>query len=109
MHSILEKCLPRPEIVAGSFNPETFTLSLSPVIAFYRGEKSGIDSSYTDAQVFFRELTYPTQGLRLTLAEVFGRIAGDMGVPAIHRLETATSQREKRWFLLLSGEKSLSR
>ena len=89
MHSILEKCLPRPEIVAGSFNPETFTLSLSPVIDFYRRGKSGIDNIYTDAQVFFRELTYPTQGLRLTLTEVFGRIAGDMGVPAIHRLETA--------------------
>ncbi len=89
MHSILEKCVPRPEIVAGSFNPDAFTLSLSPVIDFYRKGKSGIDNLYTDAQVFFRELTYPTQGLRLTLTEVFGRVAGDMGVPAIHRLETA--------------------
>src|SRR5690606_42047181 len=33
--------------------------------------------------------SYSTQGLRTTLTEVFARIAGDLNVPAIHRLETA--------------------
>ena len=38
---------------------------------------------------FFRDATYPTEGLRMALTEVFGRLAGDNTVPAIHRLETA--------------------
>ncbi|MEW5953546.1 MAG: DUF499 domain-containing protein [Bacillota bacterium] len=87
--SVLETCKPRPEILAGAFNPEVFTASLGPIIDYYRSGKGIIDSIYTSAENFFREATYPTQGLRLTLSEVFGRIAGDMTVPAIHRLETA--------------------
>ena len=89
MQSVLKTCQPRPEILAGTFNPEVFTASLSPVTEYYRRGRGVIDSIYTDAELFFREATYPTQGLRLTLAEVFGRIAGDLTVPAIHRLETA--------------------
>ncbi|MEW8957711.1 MAG: DUF499 domain-containing protein [Moorella sp. (in: firmicutes)] len=89
MLSVLDTCRPRPEILAGTFNPEVFTASLSPIIEYYRSGRGVIDNIYTDAELFFREATFPTQGLRLTLAEVFGRIAGDMTVPAIHRLETA--------------------
>lgn len=89
MRSVLDICKPRPEILAGTFNPEVFTASLSPVIEYYRKGKSLVDSIYTNAELFFREATYPTQGLRLTLSEVFSRLAGDMTVPAIHRLETA--------------------
>lgn len=91
MKSVLETCRPRREILTGSLNPEVFTASLSPVIEFYRsGRKTEpIDEVYIDAGLFFREATYPTQGLRLTLAEVFRRLAGDATVPAIHRLETA--------------------
>lgn len=89
MQSVLDTCKPRPEILAGTFNPEVFTASLSPVIEYYCSGRGVVDSIYTKAELFFREATYPTQGLRLALAEVFGRIAGDMTVPAIHRLETA--------------------
>ncbi len=89
MRPVLETCQPRPEILAGTFNPEVFTASLGPVIEHYRSGRGVIDSIYTNAELFFREATYPTQGLRLTLAEVFSRIAGDPTVPAIHRLETA--------------------
>lgn len=89
VQSVLDACQPRPEILAGTFNPEVFTASLSPIIEYYRSGRGVIDGLYTNAELFFREATYPTQGLRLTLAEVFGRIAGDMTVPAIHRLETA--------------------
>lgn len=32
MRSVLETCKPRPEILAGHFNPEVFTASLSPII-----------------------------------------------------------------------------
>lgn len=89
MRSILETCRPRPEIISGTFNPEIFTASLGPVIQYYRTGKSPIDSIYSDGIRFFTEATYPTQGLVSTLAEVFGRIEGDSGIPAIHRLETA--------------------
>lgn len=84
LNSVLDACRPRPELLAGTFNLEAFTASLGPVIEYYRNRESHIDSIYTDAQSFFQEATYPTQGLRLTLAEVFARIAGDMTVPAIH-------------------------
>ncbi|NMB45606.1 MAG: hypothetical protein GX998_04260, partial [Firmicutes bacterium] len=89
MNSVLDACIPRSEILAGTFNPEVFTASLSPIIDYYQGRQTVIDSIYTDAELFFQEATYPTQGLCTTLAEVFGRIAGDVTVPAIHRLETA--------------------
>lgn len=89
MGTILDSCQPRAEILAGTFNPEVFTASLSPVIEYYHHGQSDIDNIYTDAKLFFNEATYPTQGLKNTLAEVFGRIAGDATVSAIHRLETA--------------------
>jgi len=89
MKSVLDTCRPRPEILAGTFNPEVFTASLGPVIEYYHNGRGVIDSIYTNAELFFREATYPTQGFRLTLEEVFSRVAGDMAVPAIHRLETA--------------------
>src|SRR5690606_262873 len=89
MYSVLDACKPRPEILAGTFNPEVFTASLSPFIEYYRTGRKRLDNLYTDAELFFREATYPTQGLRTTLTEVFARIAGDLNVPAIHRLETA--------------------
>lgn len=87
--SVLDSCEPRPEILRGTFNPEVFTASLSPVLEYYRSGRRGIDEVYTDAEVFFAEATVPTQGLRTTLSEVFARLAGDVSVPAIHRLETA--------------------
>jgi hypothetical protein len=89
MRSVLETCQPRPEILAGTFNPEVFTASLSPIIQFYRTGRTTIDSIYTKAEQFFKEATFPTQGLRQILTEIFARIQGDMSVPATHRLETA--------------------
>jgi len=89
LQSVLNTCIPRPEILAGTFNPEIFTASLSPIIDFYRNGRTTIDNVYTNADLFFREATYPTQGLRQILTEVFLRLKGDMTVPATHRLETA--------------------
>jgi len=87
--SVLETCQPRPELLQGTFNPEIFTASLGPILNHYRGQGAAADTLYTNAELFFREATYPTQGLKMALREVFARIAGDMTVPAIHRLETA--------------------
>jgi hypothetical protein len=89
MRSIVEACQPRADILTGSFNLEIFTASLSHVMDCYRGQATSIHTLYTDAEQFFRQATYPTEGLCMALAEVFGRLAGDNSVPAIHRLETA--------------------
>lgn len=89
MQSVTTTCQPRPDILAGTFNPEIFTASLSQVLDFYRGKSGGISNLYTDANLFFTEATYPTQGLQTVLSEVFGRLNGDSSFPAIHRLETA--------------------
>ena len=88
MQSILATCTPRPDIIAGSFNPEIFTASLSQVMEAYQGRYSSTDTLYTDAGLFFREATFPTEGLRRVIGDVFGRLAGDNSLPAIHRLET---------------------
>ncbi len=89
MQSILETCVPRADILTGTFNPEIFTASLSQVVEHYRGQSASIHNLYTDAEPFFREATYPTYGMRTVVSEVLARLAGDTGVPAIHRLETA--------------------
>jgi hypothetical protein len=88
VRSIIETCKPRDDILGGTFNPEIFTASLSQVLDFYRGKKTVIHNLYTDAQQFFTQATYPTDGLRRVLYEVFGRLSGDNAMPAIHRLET---------------------
>ena len=89
MKSIIETCKPRQDILSGTFNPEIFTASLSEVIRHYTGQGATIHSLYTDGEQFFREATYPTDGLKMVLSEVFARLAGNATVPAIHRLETA--------------------
>ena len=47
MRTVLETCVPRKSILQGTFNPEVFTASLGPVIQYYRGEASTIDTVYT--------------------------------------------------------------
>jgi predicted AAA+ superfamily ATPase len=89
MQPILATCQPRADILTGVFNPEIFTASLSQVMDCYRGRATPMHTLYSEAEQFFREATYPTEGLCMVLAEVFGRLAGDNAMPAIHRLETA--------------------
>jgi hypothetical protein len=89
MQPILDTCQPRSDILTGAFNPEIFTASLSQVMDCYRSRATPIHTLYTEAEQFFREATYATEGLCMTLIEVFGRLAGDNSVPAMHRLETA--------------------
>ena len=89
MKSILETCVPRDDIVKGTFNPEIFTASLSQVLGHYRGREGLAENLYTDTDVFFAEATYPTEGMRMVVADVFARIDGDNTAPAIQRLQTA--------------------
>ena len=90
MRTVLEACVPRKSIIDGTFNPEIFTAALGPVIAYYHDQNHGqIDSIYTNAELFFKEATYPTDGLRKTVSSVFRRISGDANTPTIYRLDTA--------------------
>ena len=86
MKSVIETCKPKESIIQGTFNPEVFTAALGPVIDFYHGTSASIDSIYTDADVFFREATFPTDGLRTTVSNIFRRIAGDMTAPSVQRM-----------------------
>lgn len=90
MKSILDFCTPRGDLLAGSFNPEIFTANLMQVIDHYRGETDVVENIYTDPSDFFGEGTYPTDGMRQVLRNLFGRLKGrDATYPAIQRLETA--------------------
>jgi len=89
MKSILETCVPRKDLVEGNFNPEVFTASLKQVVEHYRTKAGSLDNLYTNPDLFFTEGTYPTDGMKAVLREVFGRISGDTQYPAIHRLETS--------------------
>ena len=102
--NVITSCDPRPDILQGTFNPEIFTAQLSEVIRYYQGQRSGIHSIYTDAEQFFQEATYPTEGLKMVLTDVFARIAGDSSAPAIHRLETAFGGGKTHTLLFRSGD-----
>lgn len=89
MKNVVKSCVPRDSIIQGTFNPEVFTAALGPVVEYYRSGYSQLDNVYTNAETFFGEATYVTDGLKTTVNNIFQRIAGDMSVPAIQRLETA--------------------
>lgn len=88
MKNVIETCTPRESIVKGSFNPEVFTAALMPVIEYYRTGRKAVDEIYTDGVLFFRDATYPTEGLTSTITNVFRRISGDGSAPSIYRAET---------------------
>ncbi len=87
MTSILKTCQPRADLVSGSFNPEIFTASLRQVVGHYRGDIK-VKTAYSDANVFFREATSTTQGMRQVVDHVMRRLGGDNMVPFLTRLET---------------------
>ena len=84
MRAVLETCIPRESILKGTFNPEVFTTAISPVVQYYKTGVSTIDTIYTDGIAFFRDATYPTEGLKQTVSSVFRRISGDSTAPSIY-------------------------
>jgi predicted AAA+ superfamily ATPase len=88
MESILQTCKPHLDVLLGFFIPEIFTVSLSQVIGSYCGRACARHRLYTDAQQFFRDSTYRTEGLCMALSDVSSRLMRDNSAPAIHRLET---------------------
>jgi len=88
MATIYQACHPRADLIIGGFNPEVFTASLSAVFEHYQNGASAASAVYTDPKTFFTEATYPTNGMRQVLGDVFRRLSGDLTAPAVHRLET---------------------
>lgn len=81
MKTVLDACVPRPEVLEGLLAEDVFAADLTPVL---RGEGPEV---YREAATFFAN-TYPTQGLRALVREVFLRLSGQGGNPLL-RLETA--------------------
>lgn len=86
---VLKSCQPRKDLLEGNINLSIFTASIGDVARHYLGIKTETHSIYTDAEMFFREGTYPTTGLKQVVQNVFARISGDSTAPAMQRLETA--------------------
>lgn len=83
MLSIFEVCEPRAEVLSGELREEIFAARLRDVL------ENRADPVYQDADLFF-ENTYPTEGLKVVLTEVMGRLSGHQpSNNATIRLETA--------------------
>ncbi len=80
--SIFETCTPRDEILSGELSLDLFAAKLKLVV------DGNAPKVYQDPESFFAT-TFPTEGLKTLIAEVFGRLAGtSIGSPVI-RLETS--------------------
>lgn len=69
MQSIFAVCEPCPEVLSGELREEVFAAHLHDVL------ENRADPVYQDAEQFF-DNTYPTEGLRVVLREVMGRLSG---------------------------------
>ncbi|MGI6458648.1 MAG: ATP-binding protein [Candidatus Hydrogenedentales bacterium] len=83
MKTIFETCVPREEVLEGELKDEMFAARLRDVI------EQTADPVYGDPQRFF-ENTYPTEGLKTLIHEVFGRLSGKAPASSpFIRLETS--------------------
>ena len=83
MKLIFETCEPRPEVLTGELKEDIFAARLMDVIL---GKAEDV---YQKPDVFF-DNTFPTQGLKGLLSEVFGRLTGKRPANnSVIRLETA--------------------
>ena len=82
LHTIFDTCSPREEILAGELSTELFAAKLRLVV------EGTAPSVYQDANTFFSN-TFPTDGLKTLIKEVFERLTkAAVGSPII-RLETS--------------------
>ncbi|HBB35643.1 MAG TPA: AAA family ATPase [Cyanobacteria bacterium UBA8803] len=80
--SIFNACIPRAEIQAGELSVDLFAAKIRPVV------EGTAPLVYRDANTFFAN-TFPTDGIKTLIREVFGRLTGvGVGSPVI-RLETS--------------------
>ena len=80
--SIFKTCIPRDEIQAGELSLDLFAAKLRLVV---EGKAPKV---YQDPKTFFAN-TFPTDGLKTLVSEVFGRLAGVSSGSPIIRLETS--------------------
>jgi len=82
LRSIFETCIPRDEVLGGNLSEDVFAAKLKQVV------DGNAPLVYQDPNTFFVN-TFPTNGLKTLISEVFGRLTGvDTGSPVI-RLETS--------------------
>jgi hypothetical protein len=82
LSSVLNTCTPRDEILSGELSLDLFAAKLKLVV------DGNAPRIYQQPDLFFAN-TFPTDGLKTLLAEVFGRLGGKaVGSPVI-RLETS--------------------
>jgi len=82
LESIFQTCVPRNEVLGGNLSEDVFAAKLKQVV------DGNAPLVYQDPNTFF-ENTFPTNGLKTLISEVFGRLTGvDTGSPVI-RLETS--------------------
>ena len=82
LSSVFDTCIPRDEIRSGDLSLDLFAAKLRPVV---EGKAPQI---YQQPAIFLSN-TFPTDGLRTLITEVFGRLTGRyIGSPII-RLETS--------------------
>lgn len=82
LSSVFNTCIPREEILSGELSLDLFAAKLRLVV------EGTAPQVYQDPQQFFSN-TYPTDGLKTLLREVFGRLAGTLAGSPIIRLETS--------------------
>lgn len=81
--SIFDTCVPRPDVLSGELTEAMFAAQLRSVV------EGTADKSYQDPNLFLQS-TFPTQGLRILIREVLGRLTGaDPTANPFIRLETA--------------------
>jgi len=101
LSSVFDTCVPRDEIRAGDLSLDLFAAKLRPVV---EGKAPQI---YQQPAVFLSN-TFPTDGLRTLITEVFGRLTGRLiGSPVI-RLETSfgggkTHDEIALWHMAMQG------
>lgn len=82
LQSVFTTCTPRAEIQAGEIAQEIFAAKIRPVV------EGNAPLVYQDANTFFAN-TFPTNGIKTLIREVFGRLTGATAGSPVIRLETS--------------------
>jgi len=103
LSSILDTCIPRKEILSGSLKEEIFAAKIRPVV---EGKAPQV---YQDSHVFFAN-TFPTDGIKTLIQEVFSRLTQQGAGSPVIRLETSfgggkTHDQIALWHICKQGRK----
>ncbi|MEC4853712.1 MAG: hypothetical protein SAJ12_22250, partial [Jaaginema sp. PMC 1079.18] len=82
LQSVFTTCIPKAEIQSGELAQEIFAAKIRPVV---EGKAPPV---YQDANKFFAS-TFPTNGIKTLIREVFGRLTQSSAGSPVIRLETS--------------------